>query len=39
MNSDKFIVPENHYFFLVIIETVQKIADFFQVLAMFMKTI
>ena len=27
-NSDKFIVPDNHYFFWVIIEIIQKIVDF-----------
>ena len=28
-NSDKYIVPNNHYFFWVIIEIVQKIVDFY----------
>ena len=28
-NSDKFIVPDNHYFFWVTTETVLKIIDFF----------
>ena len=38
-NSDKFIVPEDHYFFLEIIEIVQKIVDFYLVLDMFIKII
>ena len=33
-NSDKFIVPNDHYFFLEITEIVQKIVDFYQALVM-----
>ena len=38
-NSDAFIVPKNHYFFLETIEIAQKIVDFYQVLVMFIKRI
>ena len=33
-NSDKYVVPDNHYFLLGIIEIVQKTVDFYRALGM-----